>query len=46
MVNVPCYSMGTAPRSNYIYKPIFEIKCAYDIVRESRATSKDTPGPG
>jgi hypothetical protein len=40
MVNVPCYSMGTAPRS------MFTLNLKIIIVREVRTTSKETPGPG
>ena len=41
MVNVPCYSMGTAPRSKLQLSPLLKL-----IVRESSSTTKLTPGPG
>lgn len=40
MVNVPCYSMGSAPRSK---KFNFIKGC---IVRDVKTTPKETPGPG
>ena len=45
MVNVPCYSMGTAPR-----RKLFFILSKYEniqiLVKDVRTTSKETPGPG
>lgn len=42
MVNVPCYSMGTAQRSKLLWKS----KILFILVRDVRTTSKETPGPG
>jgi len=41
MVNVPCFSMGTAPRSN----SKFSLK-SLNLVKETSMTYRETPGPG
>lgn len=41
MVNVPCYSMGTAPRCMFKMTLILKF-----IVRDVKTTPKETPGPG